>query len=86
MKEIDFKELDKQFKALEYTTYRWVNYKEITNSQGTFKISWRNEDHWEPSDSVAINTEGVIVWVIDNPSGVLAKYPDGTKRFIKTEL
>lgn len=67
-------------------TFHWVAYKEVTNSQGTFKISWRNEDHWEPSDSVAINSEGVIIWVIDNPSGVLTKYPDGTKRFIKTEL
>ena len=67
-------------------TDRWITYKEVTNSQGTFKISWRNEDHWEPSDSVAINSEEVIIWVINNPSGVLTKYPDGTKRFIKTEL
>ena len=67
-------------------TDRWITYKEVTNSQGTFKISWDHAQHWEPSDSVAINSEEVIIWVINNPSGVLTKYPDGTKRFIKTEL
>jgi hypothetical protein len=68
------------------TTYRWVTYKQVTNAQGTFKMSWDNSQHWEPSDNVIFRErDGSVIWLINEPLGSLIKYPCGTKRFIKYE-
>lgn len=63
----------------------WITYKQVTTSQGTFKMTWDHAQHWEPSEYVFIDDAGIILWQINKPFGNLYKYPCGTKQFIKIE-
>lgn len=52
---------------------------EAVTKQGTFRLKgWR---WWFATDNVIIK-DGIILWEISYPKGVLVQYPDKTKRFI----
>lgn len=61
-----------------------VLFKQVSTLQGHFKISFRGG--WIPSDTVLIDSQGVIHWHIHSPAGILMKYPCGTKRFVKHDV
>ena len=61
-----------------------IIFKQVSTLQGHFKISFRGG--WIPSDTVLMDSQGVIHWHINSPSGILMKYPCGTKRFVKHDV